>query len=382
MDGGMIMDKETLYKERLNRINKAINLEPVDRIPAVYMGVAPAARNMGMPLAKYVQDLDAGCDITLDYLDKLGGLDGINMHPPTRITLLLTLLWLSHVKVPGHELPEDTLWQVEEKEVMSIEDYDLIIDKGYEAFQAQHLPKVIDMADVQEGQEYLATKSPGNIQKFRERGYVCISCGLTSIPFEFLCGARSMTQFYLDCYRIPEKVKAAMDVMVPDMIGLAVWQTELMGVPRCWVGGWRAASALIAPKIWDTLVFPHYHQIVTALAEKDIVSVLHWDQDWTRDLERLKELPAKKCILNPDGMTDIRKAKEIIGDHMAILGDVPAALFAAGTPDDMYNYVRDLVRDVGPTGLILCPGCDAPANTKPENMEAFVAACGEFGVVH
>jgi uroporphyrinogen-III decarboxylase len=32
-------------------------------------------------------------------------------------------------------------------------------------------------------------------------------------------------------------------------------------------------------------------------------------------------------------------------------------------------------------GLILCPGCDAPINAKPENMEALVAAAHEYGKV-
>jgi uroporphyrinogen-III decarboxylase len=116
------------------------------------------------------------------------------------------------------------------------------------------------------------------------------------------------------------------------------------------------------------------------MAAQGLISVLHLDHDWNRDLARLLELPARSCVLNPDGMIDVRKAREILGDHMAIMGDVPATLFAAGTPDDIHAYVRDLVRDVGPTGLILCPGCDAPINTKPENMEAFVAAAHEFGV--
>jgi uroporphyrinogen-III decarboxylase len=101
--------------------------------------------------------------------------------------------------------------------------------------------------------------------------------------------------------------------------------------------------------------------------------VLHFDQDWTRDLGRLRELPARRCVLNLDGMTDIRRAKALLGDHMALMGDVPAALLSAGTPDEVERYVRDLARDCGPTGLLLCAGCDTPLDALPENVEAFVA---------
>jgi len=86
------------------------------------------------------------------------------------------------------------------------------------------------------------------------------------------------------------------------------------------------------------------------------------------------------CLLNLDGMTDVRKAKSVVGDHMAIMGDVPSALLSSGTPDEIAVYVRDLIRDVGPIGLILCPGCDAPINAKPENMQAMLAASKEYGV--
>jgi len=126
-------------------------------------------------------------------------------------------------------------------------------------------------------------------------------------------------------------------------------------------------------------VWPYFVKAVEALVAAGLTPILHLDQDWNRDLARLRELPAKACILNPDGMTDVRRFKELAGDRMALMGDVPASLFAAGTPEEIRNYVRDLVRDIGPTGLILCPGCDAPINAKPENVEAFVAAGEEFG---
>jgi uroporphyrinogen-III decarboxylase len=374
------MDNEKLYQERLERIEKAINLEPVDRIPIIYAGLATAPRQMGVPIAEYLSDQDLAIDLTLKYMDTLTGLDGANSYPSTIINVELTLLWLNRILVPGRDLPDDSIWQVEEKEVMSVDDYDIIINEGFQAFQNYHLPKVIDMAEIQDAIPKMPEISHKIIHAFKDHGYVPMTGGVSTIPFEILCGARSMTQFYMDLYRRPDKVKAAMDVMIRDQIEAAYNMVEVSGINRIWVGGWRSASGLLAPNLWDDLVFPYFKQMTWALAEKNIVSILHFDQDWTRDLERLLEFPPRKCILNIDGMTDIRKAKEILGNHMAIMGDIPSALLKTGTPDDVYNYARDLVRDIGPTGFLLAPGCEAPIDAKAENMEAYVAAGRDFGV--
>jgi uroporphyrinogen-III decarboxylase len=375
------MDQEERYQERADRITRAINLEPVDRIPIIYMATAFSPRFMGMTQAEFVTNPDAPVEVTIAAMDRLGDLDGVNMMPGAFQTVKLSLLWLSKIAMPGRELPEDDLWQVQEAELMTVEDYDFVLDKGWSAFLEGYRPKILDMRLYESHIEWIGNDFSEVPKRFRNAGYDIMACGSTTIPFESLCGARSMPKFFLDLYRIPDKVKAVMDVMLPNLIKMGIRAVELAGVPRVWVGGWRSASALLAPKIWDTLVFPYFFEMINALSERGILSVLHWDQDWTRDLSRLLEFPAKKCVLNLDGMTDIRKVKEILGDHMAILGDVPATLFATGSPDDIYEYVKSLVRAVGPTGLLLCPGCDGPINTKPENMEAFVAAGREFGVV-
>jgi len=373
-------DEHPRYQERLDRLRRAIELEPVDRIPFVFMGTAFAPRYMGASMAEFCVDPDLRVDVTLAAMDRLGGeFDGINSLPAGRIAVALTVAWLSRVAVPGRELPEDSLWQVQETEVMTVDDYDTIIERGWLAFLLEYMPRVIDPAEFQANAAWTESNLTRVVQQCRERGYVPVSGGGTTIPFECLCGGRSMEEFFLDLHRIPDKVKAALDVMQPGLIQIGVDGARRSGVPAVWVGGWRAASAMLSPKMWNEFVFPYYLEMVTQLAEHDIVSVLHFDHDWTRDLSRLLELPARRCILNLDGWTDIRKAKEILGDHMAIMGDVPAPLLATGTPDDVYAYVRDLARDVGPTGLILCPGCDAPIDAKPENMEAFAAASLEYG---
>lgn len=378
------MSNEALYRERLTRVEKAMRCEPVDQIPVIYMGVAFSPRYMGMSIAKFCEDGEAAANVTIAAMDRLngfGGLDGCNSAMTGRITPGLTTLWLSRLGVPGRDLPPESLWQVREKEVMTQADYDTIIEKGWMAFFMEYAPKVIDMVELLEFFGWSQTMTGPLLQRYREHDYVVITGGLGSIPFEYFCGGRSMEQFYFDLYRIPDKVQAAMDAAFPEMIGMAIGAGKASGSPGVWVGGWRSASALLAPKLWDRFVWPYFVKAVYALVDAGLTPVLHWDQDWTRDLARLQELPAKKCVFNPDGMTDIRKFKELVGDRMALLGDVPPALLTVGTPDDIRNYVRDLVRDIGPTGLLLCPGCDAPINAKPENMEAFVAAGHEFGAV-
>ncbi len=378
-----LSDMQTLYEQRRVRIEKTIALEAVDRIPTAYMGMAFAPRYMGMSIADFCEVPENRTDVTLAAMDKLGAdvWDGINALPCGRIVPSLVSAWLSHIAAPGRELPEDSLWQVQESDVMKPEDYDVILDKGWPEFLQGYYPRVIDMDELNESQAWVRNNIQNVKDQCRAHAYVPISFGGTAIPFEYLCGGRSMSRFYIDLYRNKDKVKAVMDHMMPHMIREGIDTAEVSGIPAVWVGGWRSASSLIAPKIWDEMVFPYFLELTHALADKGIVSVLHFDQDWTRDLERLKELPAKMCLLNTDGMTDLRKTKEILGDHMAVMGDVPSALLYSGTPDDIFKYVHDLIRDVGPTGLILCPGCDAPINAKPENMEAMAAASREYGQV-
>ncbi|RKZ12302.1 hypothetical protein DRQ53_14985 [bacterium] len=70
----------------------------------------------------------------------------------------------------------------------------------------------------------------------------------------------------------------------------------------------------------------------------------------------------------------IHKAKEILDGHACIMEDVPASMSAFGTPDEVYNYCKKLIREIGPDGFILQSGCDIPTNAKLENVQAMVSA--------
>jgi len=71
--------------------------------------------------------------------------------------------------------------------------------------------------------------------------------------------------------------------------------------------------------------------------------LLHCDTNWTRAFDLFKRLPPRSCILELDGDSDIFKAKEALGDHLCIMGDVPAYLLAFRSKDEALAYCRRLI---------------------------------------
>jgi hypothetical protein len=360
---------------RKERLRKAIALEPVDKVPVVLEGVAWSARATGMPLKTFLSDPLLATQANIEAFGLVGNADSVNN--PTFDVSSLSFLWMTRVKRPGFGgLGDDEPWQVEESGLMTPEDYDAIIERGWGPFQAAYLNERVapgvfdDFIKFVQGTGAVVEKANAGDMPF-------LSVGVLTTPFEFLCGGRSFTQFVVDLYRMPDKVEATMQAMLPGLNDAGIGLTSALGVPGIWIGGWRSASKMLAQPLWDRFVWPYYKEIVLQVAGAGITPVLHLDSDWTRDLPRFLELPAKTCILSLDSMTDIRKAKDVLGDHMCIMGDVPPALLSSGTPDQVYAHCSKLVADIGPTGYILQSGCDIPVDAPLANVKAMADAAAD-----
>ena len=92
---------------------------------------------------------------------------------------------LGRMKMPGRELPDDSVWQVVESEIMKPEDYDTIIEKGYNAFYMSALPRVIDdQKAVQENLAWIMANGARKLQEFQNHGYVLVSGMGLGVPGE------------------------------------------------------------------------------------------------------------------------------------------------------------------------------------------------------
>ena len=368
-----------LYQEHLDRTMKAVHMEKVDKIPMSWNGPAYLPKRMGLKTGEAINDFPSYVSASVEFCKEHPGVDSI--HSPCMTPYTLPMLWLAEVKAPGIDIPDDELWQVHEKEKMSIDDYQAIIDGDYQEWMDAFMKERIgDPLGQPQAQAYFAYAGIGFQRMKDEAGIPVMNCAYGATPIENFCGARGMENFFMDMYEEPELVKAAMDAAWPTLLSnyLAGLATKPVGA---WCGGWRAAPQMLSHDHWMEFVWPYLEEMILKTIEAGVTPVLHFDSCWDSELETLATLPAKKCVLMLDGSTDARLAREVLDERMCILGDVPSSLLAFGTPSEVYDYTTKLIDDVGPkTGLMVSSGCDCPLNANDECVDAMIQATVDYQV--
>ncbi|KPU42504.1 methylcobalamin:coenzyme M methyltransferase [Oxobacter pfennigii] len=369
---------QELFKERLLRTKQAVALEKPDRVPICLAG--PSFIKYGDPtavLADYLRRPEWADEMifkaysmpVLNEIDStpMAGFDASRMG----------MIWFAQMKFPGRDLPEDALWQIVEKQVMYEEDYDTIVEKGWNTLK----PELFKRAGYD-----LENMAPPNAErtakvqaKFKEMGFVGMfgGGGVSLIPpFEVLSAARTLPKFLMDLRRIPDKVTAAIDVMEKEMFeDMEKMVAALPEVPLFTsMGGTRAGSDFISPKYFEKFYWPFIRNYIYKIIDIGSNAWLHMDSNWEGFLHYFTEFPKGRVVFDPDSATDIFKLKETLGDIMCITGDVPPAMLALGTPDENYNYAKKLIDAFDGRGLIMMSGCTVPPNATLENVKAVIYA--------
>jgi uroporphyrinogen-III decarboxylase len=364
------MTNAELLAEKKARLDKVIALEKPDRTPVIIMADAFCAVHMGVKLSDFCSSLKRQNEVMVSSV-KAFGPDVDGMNAPYSAGNLFPMIFGTKVKLPGVELPDNSLWQLDEKEVLTVDDYDTIIDKGWGAFQRQYLIERIGfpfdsiIEQLGDSQQF--------INNFEEAGYLVYSPVVTATVNEQFGGGRSLPKYMRDLFKIPDKVEAALDVIQAESVAQLRAQIRAFKPQAVFLSPARGASEFFSPKLWERFVWKYLKATADVIIEEGAAADIHIDGQWERDLDYFKAFPKGKCIFESDGVTDIYKIKEALGDCMAIKGDVSAVMTALGTPDEVYAYCTKIIRDIGP-GLILSSGCSLPPDAKVENVKAMIAA--------
>ena len=364
-----------IYEERLNRIQAAIALEPVDKVPVISGLSAVAAPMTNTRMSAFLSDMELNCPCNIRATDMLGNVDGVQatLASPEG----LPTLWLSNIGVPGEDIEDDQLWQVIEKELVTQEDYDLILKDGFGPWYQQFMKE--KLRDPLTRMKPLNDYGPTAQKRFEEAGYVVVKNMSLLTPFEMLCGGRSLEAFLIDdLMDIPEKVDQVFAEIHKYNMERYIQRFESPAKPfGVWVGGWRGTPETLSPAMFRHFSWKYFRELVDLCIQYHVVPIMHLDDCWDLGLEYFRDIPAGKAVMALDGKTDIHKAKEVVGDTICIMGDVPASMLAFSTPQQVYDYTKNLIQTVGPTGYMICSGCDIPYNGKVENMQMMAKAADD-----
>jgi len=282
----MTPQEKTAIRDK--RLMAALNLEKPDRIPIHMSGLgyfkfidptATLADYFRRP--KYVDEL-------LIKAAALPGLDEIDSPPMVGMTTeagqqAFAAIYFATMKLPGRDLPDDTLWNIDEQGPMTEEDYDTVLSKGWRYMQAELYrrigfdPTQLKPPDPQYMAE-LQTKV-GALGKETQTRFALMPIP----PFEMLSGARKLQKFFRDLRRMPDKVRAVLEIIedtfVEDTVKMLQAQptTPLYG----FIGGSRSGSTFISPQTFEKFYFPYFRKVVPAMQKVGVRTWLHMDSDWS-----------------------------------------------------------------------------------------------------
>ena len=415
---------EELLDEREKRMRDVIELRIPDRVPVTIQTGVFSARYAGLPLSSMYYDHAAYREACLKTI--------LDFEPDTGASMVLVnsglvmeLLDVKHQKWPGGNLPPNVPYQFVEGEYMKQDEYDMFLSDPSDFIFRYYLPRTYGVLqpisklpafrtmvggmgftgllniflkpEYKELAEKL-TKAAQEQERMRQEGgqfsqvmnYLGYPSqfgaglsggGIPQAPFDTISDSlRGMRGAMLDMYRCPDKLLAACDKILE-------WRTA-QAVPtkpdkkgnraRAGMPLHRGSDGFMSIKQFEKFYWPTLKKAILTNIELGYISAPFWEGIWDDRLEYLLELPKANVIFHNE-KTDLVKAKAILGKHMCIQGGVPPTILQAGSPQEVEEHCKKLIRTVGKNGgFILGPG-SAIDYAKPENIKAMVDTAKKYG---
>jgi hypothetical protein len=365
--------------DSFTKLERAINLQPTPEIPVYPHIVTFAARCAGITQAELFSSNKAWLAAYDKTLERVGKPDVVFPLNPRDTAYTESM----RVKLPGRELGPDEPFQFVEDEFMLASDYDVILEKGWSAWNTEFMKKIqsppwhgrVGNFKVLYNFIKAGMNTGKNIKHWRKQGLPVMFHTGVAPPFDIFSLSRSLRPFFRDVFDDPEKVKRAVAVGTEAIVKLGIDNVKRAKGDRVAIFAMRSSASFISPKMFDEISFPSIKRMVEGYHAAGLTSILHCDGNWDLMIPRLLELPRASCVVELDGSTDIRKAREVLADHLCIKGDVRAPLLALGEKEEVEEYCRDLIDFMGHDGgFILGSGCEVPLTSKVENVAAMISA--------
>lgn len=412
-------EAEEAYKKRARRVADVIQLKVPDRVPIVpSFGMFPAIDN-GFTCEEVMFDYDkahvAWMKTLTDFEPDMYLGSSYAFPGP-----VLEALDYKQLKLPGRGVSLNHVYQfVEAEYVKADEFYDAFIADPSDFMLRVYLPRVCGVLEplkrlrpltesfgyyisllanvVAFGRPEIAgaleslLRAGAEAQKWARAlaaqykeitgmGFPLYEGGEAAAPFDIVGDwFRGTRGVMIDMYRWPDKLIEAMERLVPMLIKMGVDQAKQSKHPIVGLMLHKGAEGFMSIEQYKTFYWPTLRKVMIGLIDEGLVPMPLFEGDNTSRLEIIKDIPKGKAMYWFEKV-DIYKAKEILGNTLCFRGNVPITLLCTGKPQEVKDYVKELIDVVGKGGGLMVDCGTWFDEAKHENVKAMVDFTKEYGV--
>ena len=406
------------YDARWARIMACVRLEQPDRMPVGMHSFFWPATHGGLTFKELMYDYGKAKKACLDVVTEFEP-DGVfPLLMGTALGNALEKLDFKQLQWPGHGVGEMQPFQYLDREYMKAEEYDeFLFDPtgfyihtylprvagafegfaklpdflGLHYFRLVHGIRPFALPEVRESfDRIVAAAEEVNVmfshhldwvQQINAAGYPLFN-GVNSVsPYDFIADYfRGATGMMKDLYRHKDKLKQVLDKAAIFLARMTIKNARLSGNPIVFIPTHWAPDAFMSPKQFEEFWWPSFRRMLLELIDAGLVPMPMWESDCTKRLEVIKDIPPGTCIYWFE-RTDMVRAFEVLGDRVALRGNLSPSMLTTGTPDEVDAAVRHLVDQVWRKGgkLILDGAFGIPDETPVANVRAMFAAARKYG---
>jgi len=401
------------YHERAKRFRDALELKVPDRVPIAGLGGAFVYRRVGIPQKATMYDrweeaskaaIKFQKDFQPDSCAATFMMSGASME----------LLGQTNLKWAGCGLPDDVQYQYVEQEYMKADEYDSFLSDPSDFVLRRFLPRQYSALkglqkmpwfgsdgiqiggraiaafmnpEVQEALDLLKKAgelsiAPAKIsmeaaQRLLTMGYPRLFRGFGAAPFDVLGDTLRGTRGILtDLYRHPDRVIQASEKILEltPIPNIPLGEPPLVMMPLH-----KGDDSHISLKQFEKFYWPTFKQLMLNMIDDGLIPAPFAEGTYDQRLNHLTELPEASVLWFFD-RTDMHKAKDILGGHSPIMGNVPITMIATGTAEQVKACCKDLIDYCGKGGgYILCSGTQLD-DAKEDTVKAMIDFTKEYGV--
>ena len=414
--GGFVMDEKQLKKQqRDQRVNDAIELKEPDRVPFVpktsgfyledagisFYDAMMDARNMIPGFQKYMREFEPDAV-------NIGGLYGINA---------LEALGTNYLKWPGPtcNLPLTSSFQHLDDTYLKDDEYKEFIEdpthvtltkllprkhKNLKGLSKLYLREVYDAGffqdiaafadpEVKEALHALEKAGEAAVERgkqmaevrkaIQDEGFSTLCQGTFFIPFDaFGDSIRGILQVVTDIYDYPDELKAAVDKITEMNVKRIVKLYASRGAKRVFLPLHCGVDEFISPQAYEKFYWPCLKRCIDIIIENNMTPVCFCEGNYNTRLEVLSQVPKGKVVYMFEKV-DIKKVKNTVGKVACICGNLPNALLAFGTKEQVIEETKRQLDILAPGGGFIMDCSLMLDNAKHENMEAWRETTLKYG---